>query len=244
LPVVTQVVGKILIGLAQILSELPAALALTFPPAFTAVLNAMKVFLLDIFEVFHMDCIQPLSVHVKFSVIMVVPPLAIGIIQLLRRIADARAPHEELAECRAQNKAKAAYRTFFMIFLLYPLLSRSAFHMTPTACWSLSPGETWHMDDLSIDCASATHVGFMIIGAICIVIYPIGIPVTFLFLLFRNEMPGVVHPHDTTPAPEAKHSAYEFLKKDFKKKYFYFECVNLFEKLLCSNALGAFKHPS
>ena len=132
------VLGKILTGLFQILSEMPAALALTFPVAFTAVLNAMKVFLFDIFEVFRMDCISPLSVHAKFIVVMLLPLVGIVTIRLLQCIANARAGHggadaELVVQRWAEAKASSAYRTFFVIFLLYPLLSRTAFHMTPTA---------------------------------------------------------------------------------------------------------------
>jgi hypothetical protein len=113
---VRQVLGKILIGLLQILSELPAALALSFPDAFTAVLRAMKIFLFDIFEVFRVDCITPLSVHAKFMITMALPLLGAAIVKLLCCVADARASRggadaELVAERRAENKATASYRT-------------------------------------------------------------------------------------------------------------------------------------
>jgi hypothetical protein len=236
-----QVMSKILIGLGQMLSELPAALALNFPPGFTAVLNAVKVFLLDVFEVFRVDCITPLSVHAKFVVIMALPPVGVGIVRLLRCAADARAGRGGAdaalaATRRAENKAKSNYRMFFVIFLLYPLLSRTAFHMMPTACWALGPGESWHMDDLSIDCASDAHLGFMAFGLACIVIYPIGIPLSFLVLLWRSGRAVKVQPYasetQTTAGVKAASSAYDFLKKDYKPEFYYFECVNLLEKLL------------
>jgi hypothetical protein len=110
-----QVLGKILIGLLQILSELPAALALSFPDAFTAVLRAMKIFLLDIFEVFRVDCITPFSVHAKFMVTMAFPLVGAAIVQLLRCVANAKAsrgkPDAELvAKRRAENKVTSSYR--------------------------------------------------------------------------------------------------------------------------------------
>jgi hypothetical protein len=280
------VLGKILIGLLQITSELPAALALQFPDAFTAVLGAMKVFLLDVFEVFRIDCITPLSVHAKFVATMAFPLAGIAGVQLLRCIANARAGRggadDALADTRrAENKATAYSRTFFVIFLLYPLLSRTAFHMTPTACWKVGPDETWHMDDMAIDCDSALHSIFLGLGAFCIVLYPIGIPLTFLFLLVRNDRKsekrgwckgwcnrriypgeeGEAAASDTDPEAESKKvrqrrkavigdeagnasaatrldgSAYDFLKKDYKPQFYYFECVTLFEKLLLTGLL-------
>jgi hypothetical protein len=234
--------GKILIGLLQMLSELPAALSLTFPDAFTAVLDAVQVFLLDIFEVFRIDCITPLSVHARFSTIMVLPFVGVTVVQLLRCIADAHAGRggvdpELVTQRRAANKAKASYRMFFVFFLLYPLLSRTAFHMTPTACWTIGPDENRHMDDMSIDCASRVHVGFMVAAFIFIVVYPIGIPLAFLVFLLRDRTAVVptssqseVASGSTTAATAS--SVYDFLKKDYKPAYYYFECVNLLEKLL------------
>ena len=238
-----QVMGKILIGLLQMLSELPAALALSFPAGFAAVLDAVQIFLLDVFEVFRIDCIAPLSVHARFSTIMVLPFVGVAIVQLLHCIADARAGRggvdpELVAHRHASNKAKASYHMFFVIFLLYPLLSRTAFHMTPTACWSLGPDESWHMDDMSVDCSSGVHVGFMVAGSVFIVVYPIGIPLAFLFFLVRDKgavvRSSLQHESATESgtAATAASSAYDFLKKDYKPAYYYFECVNLLEKLL------------
>ena len=42
--------GKILIGLLQMVTELPSTLRITFPQAFADVLDACKVFLLDVFD--------------------------------------------------------------------------------------------------------------------------------------------------------------------------------------------------
>ena len=122
--------------------------------------------------------------------------------------------------------------------------------MTPTACWTIGPDETWHMDDMAIDCGSGAHVGFMVFAVVCIVAYPIGIPLFFLFLLYRNEKESnAVHPEentDTETEMETKtktktktktSSAYDFLKKDYKPEFYYYECVTLCEKLLLTGLL-------
>ena len=44
--------GKILIGLLQVISELPSALSIVYPKAFQDIVGFMRIFLLDIFEVF------------------------------------------------------------------------------------------------------------------------------------------------------------------------------------------------
>ena len=114
-----------------------------------------------------------------------------------------------------------ADRTFFVIFLLYPLLSRTTFHMMPTSCQMLAEGERWHMDDYSIDCGSATHITFIAFAAVCILAYPIGIPLAFLYLLRRNEGKSldVVHLDNKGSSENVRNvtrnsSAFDFLKKD------------------------------
>jgi hypothetical protein len=63
--------------------------------------------------------------------------------------------------------------------------------MTPTSCWALGPDETWHVDDMAVDCASGLHSFFLALGVVSILVYPIGIPLVFLFLLHRNDKKDV-----------------------------------------------------
>jgi NADH:ubiquinone oxidoreductase subunit 3 (subunit A) len=236
--------GKILIGLLQVVTELPSTLRLNFPQAFSDLLSIMRVFLLDIFQIFRIDCLTPLSLHLKTIFIMVIPWVGIALVYLLRCVANSRASRggvspELIADRKAENHAKSAYRTFFVIFLLYPLLSRTAFHMMPNSCQVLDEAEIWHMDDLSIDCSSKMHVAFMIFGGVCIIAYPIGIPLIFLLLLWKDERKRqATHPYEVGVSPtRPQTSSFEFLRKDYQVKYYYFETVFLIEKLILTGLL-------
>eukprot|EP01052_Picozoa_sp_SAG31_P000855 SAG31_NODE_26_length_32985_cov_39.054096_20_plen_1883_part_00 len=272
--------GKILIGLIQIISELPSALSITYPKAFANLIDYMKIFFLDVFEFFALDCVSPLNLHLKFMIIMALPPIASTFIRLLRFIADQAAQRssespEVVSERITRNGNKAAYRTFFVVFLLCkcdfslrivcrarfslrdtkhsctcisdPLLSRTAFHMMPTSCRFLAEDESWHVDDYSIDCGSGTHAFFVIIAVIFIVLYPIGIPVTFLLLLRRDAAQNTKKIH-TTPEQAytvsklktqrtSDNGSFDFLKKEYREQCYYFETVVLVEKLLLSGLL-------
>jgi hypothetical protein len=48
--------------------------------------------------------------------------------------------------------------------------------------------ERWHDDDYSVGCGSAGHKTFEALAAVFILIYPVGIPVCFLFLLWRDSL--------------------------------------------------------
>jgi hypothetical protein len=223
---------KILIGLMQITTQLPVTLSIRYPDLFSEFLKAIGIVLLDIFDVFKVDCLSPLSLHAKFIVIMVLPLVGIAFVQFLRCASN----HGATKEQEATNRSSAAYRSFFVIFLcvatgsfcckvelkillrrrLYPLLSRTTFSIF--RCQTLAVGERWHEDDFSIDCDSSTHTAIVIVDIFCILVYPVGIPVIFMGLLWRDEQsrksneaakPGKV-------AEDTK-SSYSFLRQDYKE---------------------------
>jgi hypothetical protein len=129
--------AKILIGLMQIITELPEIFQLIYPPLFAAILDVLRV-LLDpvakLIELFRIECIGPLGLYQRFFIIMALPVVSICLIQLLRIFADRRArsvnePGDILANSIAKNSSKADYRMFFAVFLMYPLLSKTVFHV-------------------------------------------------------------------------------------------------------------------
>ena len=79
-------------------------------------------------------------------------------------------------------------------------------------CQELGPDEEWHADSYAIDCKSDAHTGFKGAALFCIVLYPVGIPLTFLFLLHRDERSRRAW-HATD---ESGPSAFDFVRKDYR----------------------------
>lgn len=113
---------KILIGLLQIVTELPSALSLNYPEQFANLLKAMKILLLDVFDMFSIDCISPVSLHAKFSMIMAMPVVGIALVHAIAIISDcfySTGVSEEIKAARkAEIQSTKAYRSFFIIFML------------------------------------------------------------------------------------------------------------------------------
>ena len=122
--VMTQV--KILIGLLQIVCELPETLRLVYPGVFMLILQTLRVVmdpLSKVLELFKIECMTPLSLYLRFWLIMAIPLVCIAFIKLARVFANTRAGRGGAsADLVAHRKRKAAsdsdYRTFFMFFLL------------------------------------------------------------------------------------------------------------------------------
>lgn len=221
---------KILIGVAQIIAEMPAALNLQFPANFGRLLQIVKLLMLDIFSMFSLDCVEPMSFHTKFIVVMFLPIAGISIVQLSARLScKSRANNttEEIEAQKLQARSTATYRSFLVLFMLYPLLSRTCFRMF--SCHWLSIEEGWVPDDYSIDCEDEVHTIMKIAATICVLVYPIGVPLVFLWLLVSDNR--------AQQAASDKRINLEFLRADYNDSCYYFETVILLEKLLLSGLL-------
>ena len=73
-------------------------------------------------------------------------------------------------------------------FLAYPSLSAKM--LSVLNCKKIH-GEHYLMDDLSIECYTPTHSWYQSLAVVGVVLYPVGIPLAFLFLLFRYKVPQI-----------------------------------------------------
>ena len=250
--------GKIVIGLFQMLSELPSTLQLVYPAKFTAAMQVLKLFMLDVFDLFKLDCVGSVSIYFKFVCIVVAPCIFVLVVHAIRKNSNKNIPISKsfrgasasmIDMKREENRAKADYRVLFGIFLMYPVLSRTCFHMF--LCHKIGPGHSFHPDDYSIACeGSAIHALFLLFAVICTLIYPVGIPVSFLALLYRDKLKRSMMAKqqqaagptrldrmrrssvEMLEASKGGPSSMEFLRRDFKPEGYYYECIALFEKLL------------
>ena len=51
----------------------------------------------------------------------------------------------------------------------------------------MGPQERWHRDDFSVDCDSGKHTFVAVLAVVGIAVYPVGVPVVFWYLLWRDE---------------------------------------------------------
>lgn len=69
-------------------------------------------------------------------------------------------------------------------------------------------------------------------AAVFVLIYPVGIPLVFLLLLWRDNRQRKQSKHVIGSA-----SSFDFLRRDYKDDYYFFEVVVLLEKLLLTGIL-------
>ena len=140
----------------------------------------------------------------------------------------------------AGGSDESAYRTasvsfqqnlFFIVFLLYPIITTTLFRVPQ--CKDLEP-HSFHEDDFSVDCDSGSFTAAYIFALIMIVLIPIGVPLTFLFFMYRAKEALPDGTPNATVLGGAKLCAadlsdgddrYGFLCRDLRPEYWYYEIV-------------------
>jgi len=84
------------------------------------------------------------------------------------------------------------------------------------SCHRLGPDEGWHPDDYNVDCDSGTHTGYRIAAVLGVLVYPVGIPVSFLCLLWHDEKTRIEKAKKTGGNVADQSSALDFLRSDYK----------------------------
>jgi hypothetical protein len=88
----------------------------------------------------------------------------------------------------------------------------------------------------SIQCDGDTHTAFSAMAVLCVVIYPIGIPVSF-FLLLRRDQKARAEMVRQVGNVAKETSSVDFLRSDYRSDYYYFEVIVLLEKLILTGLL-------
>ena len=153
--------------------------SISFPPIYSSVLRWMGVLKLDIFEVMPFSCYGfSFSFHSSL-LLRTLSPLGLLAFSSVWTLSF-RGRNAKLAVIGE----KLLTVTFFLVFLVYPTTSQLVF--SAFNCVSFDdPGKTRALrQDLAIDCDSAGHQLMQAYSGIMIMIYPIGVPLVYLYLLY------------------------------------------------------------
>lgn len=119
-------------------------------------------------------------------------------------------------------RRKHTSAVFLLTFLVYSSVSSTVFRMF--ACESLDDGYTYLRADYTILCDSSKHEALQIYAVFMIAVYPVGIPLLYAFIVFRNRdllRDGVRRTCDTSPECQSTTN----LWKPYKPSRFYYELV-------------------
>jgi hypothetical protein len=175
---------KIVVSLFQVVGSFPFTLSLTYPAQFTTMLNYVRIIFLDIIELVRVDCLMQTSLYVNTGLAALLLP---GLIVLLYIPPTLCLCTQSGRQAKREGTAyqSALNRSFFVIFMLYPYLSKTSFRAF--ACRDLDEGEKYHMDYYEVDCNSDEYILFRYFALGMLIAFPVGLPLLFFVLLYANR---------------------------------------------------------
>jgi len=183
--------ARILISLAQVLSQVATTYDITFPELYNDVLSTMGRVSVPI-KFLPFGCIVPTLDNFMFDLVLqtATPLLLMLVLELINKVLKARNRRHSAGKPAGLIVADLlADINFFIGFIVYPSVSTAIFMFFMEETFD-GPGEdglTVMRYDRSIETASSLYTAFVPYALVMLVVYPIGLPLQYALLLFRNR---------------------------------------------------------
>lgn len=179
---------KILFVFLQTLASLGDVFAVAFPNSFTIFISIVALPMLEL-PILNTgtDCLFPKqSNHYGALVAITLAPLVLILITYLCYLNSMRNAKDgqSLLIVRGQYMALAV----LLMYVTLPVCTKMIFRTF--VCEQFDNGDRRLMVDYSLDCDAPLHAGFIAYSVLMILVYPVGIPVLFIVMLFslRGEL--------------------------------------------------------
>eukprot|EP00752_Nemacystus_decipiens_P008151 g7290.t1 len=179
---------KILVVVWQILTVFPSITGVEFPPAYSQFLSWIDVVNLDVGHIFAASCVLPPVNFYQRLLLTTLSPLGLALVLVLTyRMAKRRAGIGSPG-VRARRAAWSRHMAvgLLLTFLVFTSASTTAFKTFPCDD-QVVEGESYLRADYSLSCNAQRHMWYKIYAGIMIVVYPIGIPLLYAFILWVNR---------------------------------------------------------
>ena len=202
----------------------------TYPGIYQKFLNAAEVFNFDLSWMISAGCFVVVDFHGKLLILTLGPILVMLLLSgtytyvVLRR----RASRGALKIVRYKHVSVG----LLVMFLVYSSASSTIFQMFD--CDSLDDGKDYLRADYTIECDGDKHKGLMIYAGFMILLYPVGIPGLFAYLLFRNRHVLV---DEARRANELSVRSISDLWKPYKPSRFYYEVIECGRRIVLTGVI-------
>lgn len=238
---------KILISTLQVLSKTGSVFAVRFPNTFNTILRYLNSLSLDFIHLMPMECMVRTNFHVELRMRTLIPLGLIVFIALCKFV---------LMCCRFWAAEKRTTTLMFLVlFFVYPSTSAAIFSTFQCEVLDDGAGTSVLRADLAIDCDSSEHQSMIGYAMFMVVIYPIGVPALFALTFWCNRKKlAELKQGRRLVVAEAISKGEGFRKKSkaiqalrtevdlpdavrrlvgpYDSRYFYYEIIECFRKLL------------
>lgn len=224
----------------QLPSQFASAANVTYPVTYQRFLDVVRVLNFELEWVLSTACMLDIDFHYRFLMITIGPIIALALLGVTYAIAVARNRHSHDALRRVRDKHTSM--VLWLTLLVYSSTSSAVFRMF--ACDTLDDDSGYHEQflraDYRIDCNSSRHRALRVYAAIMLVVYPLGIPALYTFLLLRKR---TVLQNAWRWDASGQLRAVSVLWKPYTSDRFYYEVIECVRRMWLAGAV-AFIYPN
>ncbi|CAM9682647.1 unnamed protein product, partial [Laminaria digitata] len=174
---------KIVILTWQILTQFSSVANVTYPDVYQVFLDGLDFFNFDFSWILSAGCVVRIDFHDRLLASTIGPIVAMAFLACTYTVAS----HVNRGKTDILQRIDDRHVSMVLLltFLVYSNVSSILFKAY--ACEHLEDGKNYLRADYRIECDSSKHVGFQVYAGNMIVLYTVGIPVMYSYILFRDR---------------------------------------------------------
>ena len=178
---------KILFAFIQIISQFPTILMMPKIPYFTTLNSYLGILSFNLLSYFQIQCEIKYNFYDKLLFITLLPLVITPCIYFyyyskafISTIYNSNNPSFNYWDAKRNS-------TYYFLVLLFIIFAPSSTIILQTfLCDTFDNGTSYMYADYNLSCHSPTHQQYVIYASFMVLVYPIGIPLFYLYLLFTN----------------------------------------------------------
>ncbi|CAM9191106.1 unnamed protein product [Ectocarpus sp. 13 AM-2016] len=222
---------KIVIVAWQILTQFTSVANVTYPDVYKRFLDGLDVFNFDLSWVLSAGCIFDIDYHDRLLASTISP--LIGLLFLAGTYSVAASMNRGKTERLQVIWNRHVSLVLLLTFLIYSSVSATLFKAF--ACEELEDGTNYLRADYTIDCDSSKHKAFQVYAGLMTVLYVVGVPSFYAFLLFRDR--HVLKDHHADREQTARTTSTSDLWKPYRPSVFYYEVIECGRRILLAGVV-------
>jgi hypothetical protein len=178
---------KILFAFTQIISQFPTVLALPRIPFFSTLTSYLGILSFNLLSYFKFQCEIQVNFYDKLLFITLLPLVLTPLLYLfyyLKAFFALLQNSNNPSFSYWDAKRKATYSFLVILFVIFA--PSSTIILQTFVCEDFDDGTSYMYADYHLSCHTNTHQFYVLYAAFMVLLYPIGIPLFYLYLLWSN----------------------------------------------------------
>jgi hypothetical protein len=176
---------QIVVGFVQVVSGMSMTFREILPPFFRSLRQVFLILAADVVNIFDFGCSFSNQNHFGTLLLATLTPMAfIWAVLCIRGILERTSLGQDRGFCYELRVASST-TILIVFFLIYPSCSNKI--LATFSCRTFDDGTSVINSDPSLSCQTEQYTGYAIYAGLMTIIYPVGVPVLYSTLLYRER---------------------------------------------------------